>query len=73
MTTRLIFRGLCSNEVNPIGPRYESAVFPLLLLLVRILKGAWMSVSCECWELLGRGVSDELITHTEESYRVWCV
>ena len=35
--------------------------------------GAWMSVCCECCVLSGRGLCDELITHPEESYRLWCV
>jgi len=32
-----------------------------------------MSVCCECCVLSGRGLCDELITHPEESYRLWCV
>ena len=28
---------------------------------------------CKCCVLLGRGLCDELITHPEESYRLWCV
>jgi len=32
-----------------------------------------MSVCCECCVLSGRGLSDELITRPEESYRLWCV
>jgi hypothetical protein len=32
-----------------------------------------MSVSCECCVLSGRGLCDGLVTHTEESYRLWCV
>jgi len=28
----------------------------------------WMSVCCECCVLSGRGLCDELITSTEESY-----
>jgi hypothetical protein len=35
--------------------------------------GAWMSVCRECCVLSGRGLCDELITHPEESYRLWCV
>jgi len=31
------------------------------------------SVCCECCVLSGRGLCDELITRTEESYRLWCV
>ena len=32
-----------------------------------------MSECCECWVLSGRGLCDKLITHPEESYRLWCV
>ena len=32
-----------------------------------------MSVCCQCCVLSGRGLCDELITHPEESYRLWCV
>ena len=32
-----------------------------------------MSVCCECCVLSGRGLCDELITRTEESYRLWRV
>jgi hypothetical protein len=33
---------------------------------------AWMYLSCECCVLSGRGLCDELITRSEESYRL-CV
>jgi hypothetical protein len=33
----------------------------------------WMSVSCECCVLSGRGLCDGLIPRPEEFYRVWCV
>jgi hypothetical protein len=33
----------------------------------------WMSVSCECCVLSGRGLCDGLVTRPEESYRMWCV
>jgi len=33
----------------------------------------WMFVSCECFVLSGAGVRVRLITHPEESYRLWCV
>jgi hypothetical protein len=39
----------------------------------KIPPGAWMSVSCECCVLSGRGLCDELVNRPEESYRVWCV
>ena len=32
-----------------------------------------MFVCCECRVLSGRGLRDELITHPEESYQLWCV
>ena len=32
-----------------------------------------MFVCCECCVLSGRGLCDELITRTEESYRLCCV
>ena len=35
--------------------------------------GAWMFVCCDCCVLSGRGLCDELITCSEESYRLWCV
>jgi len=38
----------------------------LLKLWVRIPPGAWMSVSCECCVLSGRGLCDELITRPEK-------
>ena len=37
------------------------------------LPGAWMSVSCECCVLSGRGLCDGPIPLPEESYRLWCV
>jgi hypothetical protein len=42
-------------------------------LRVRILPGAWTSVSFECCVLSSGGICDGLITHPEESYRMWCV
>jgi len=32
-----------------------------------------MFFCCECCELSGRGLCDELLTRPEESYRLWCV
>jgi hypothetical protein len=55
------------------GLRRGSAAACLLGLWVRIPPGAWMSVSCECCVLSGRGLCDGLITRPEESYRMWCV
>jgi hypothetical protein len=45
----------------------------LLGLWVRIPSRVWMSLSCECCVLSGRGLCVGLITRPEESYRVWCV
>ena len=53
--------------------RRRSAAARLLGLWVRIQPGAWMSVSCECCMLSGRGLCDGVITRPEESYRLWCV
>ena len=57
----------------PRGLRRRTAAVRMLTLWVRIPPGAWMSVSCECCVLSGSGLWDELITRTEESYRLWCV
>ena len=39
--------------------------------------GRWpaeiVGVCCECLVLSGRGLCDELIPRSEESYRLWCV
>jgi hypothetical protein len=42
-------------------------------LWVRIPPGKWMSLSCECCVLWGRGLCVGLITRAEKSYRMWCV
>ena len=48
-------------------------VFRLFIhYLVPVPVAAW-SKCCECCVLSGRGLSDELITRPEESYRLWCV
>jgi len=56
----------------PRGLRRISEAARLLGLQGRIPPGAWLSVSCECCMLSGRGLCDELITRPEESYWV-CV
>ena len=55
------------------GLRRSSAAAHLLRLWVRIPAGAWKCVCCECCLFLDRGLCNELITHPEESYRLWCV
>jgi hypothetical protein len=57
----------------PRGLRRVSAAARFLGIRVRIPPGAWMSVSCECCVLSGRGLYLWLIIHPEESYRVWRV
>ena len=57
----------------PRGQRPGSVAVCSLELRVWIPQGAWMSVSCECCVLPGRGLCVGLITRPEESYRVWCV
>ena len=44
------------------GLRRSFVVARLLRLWVRIPKGAWIFVCCECCVLLGRGLCDERIT-----------
>jgi hypothetical protein len=57
----------------PRGLRRGTAAAILLVLWVRIPPVSWMSVSCDCCVLSGRGLCVGLITCPEESYRVWCV
>jgi len=64
---------IVSRFLWPRGLKRRFAIAHLLRLWVRIPPGAWMSVCCECCVLSGRGLCDELITHAEESYQVWCV
>ena len=53
--------------------RLECAAARLLGLRVRIAPEVWMSVCCQCSVLSGRSLCVRLITHPEESYRLWCV
>jgi len=53
------------------GPRCGFAAACLQGFWARILPGARMFVSFECFVLLGRGFCVELITHPEGSYRLW--
>ena len=56
---------------NPVAARSKTGKASRPLgLRVRILPGAWVSVSCECCVLSGRGLCDGLITRPLESYRV---
>jgi hypothetical protein len=58
---------------SSVGLMGGSAAVRFLGLRVRILPAAWMSVSCECRVLSGRGLCVGLITSPEESYQLWCV
>ena len=62
-----------SRSQWPRDLRRWSAAARLLRSWVQIPPGAWIFVCCECCVLPGRGLCDELITRTEESYRLWCV
>jgi hypothetical protein len=55
------------------GLRRGSAASGLLVSWVRISLEAWISVCCQCCVLSGRCLYVGLITHREESYRVWRV
>jgi hypothetical protein len=66
----LIFKH--SRSRWPCGLRCRSAAARLLGLRVRVSPGAWMSFSCECCLLSGRGLCDGPISHPGESYRM-CV
>ena len=70
--TLLSYVIICRSQW-PCGQRRRSAAARLLRSWVRIPSGAWMFVCCECCVLSGRGLCDELITHPEESYRLWCI
>jgi len=50
-----------------------SAAPRMLVLRLRILLKAWMLVSDVTVCCVGRGLCEELITHSEESYRMRCV
>jgi len=55
------------------GLRRRSAAARLLRLWIRITPGTWLFVCWACCVLSGRGLCNELITRSEESYRLWCV
>jgi hypothetical protein len=55
------------------GIRRGFLAAPSLELWVRIPPWAWMSVSCECCVLSGRGLCDGPITRSKESYWLCCV
>jgi len=59
-------------QMKPRSLRRRSTAARLLGLRARIPSVTWVSSSCECRVLSGRGLCDELITRPEGSYRV-CV
>ena len=63
------FKGLLSAERFqwPRGLRRGFAATRLIGLWVRLISGAWMSVSCECCMLSDRGLCVGLITRPEDS------
>jgi hypothetical protein len=75
VSSNVIVKGIhnMSRSQWPRGLRRGSAAARLLRLRVWIPPGVWMSVSCECCVVSGRGLYVEPITRPEESFRVWCV
>jgi len=72
----LVFRVKRNGRSHwPLGLGRGSAAAVLLALWVRIPPGAWISLSCECCVLSGRGLGVGPITCPEESYleRFVCV
>jgi hypothetical protein len=66
-------------SMTPVGVKptisisERPAAAHLLKSWVRIPRGAWIFVCCECCALSGRGLCNELIARPEESYRLYCV
>ena len=55
---------------RPCDLRRGSSAARLLRSWVRIPRGTWTFVCCECCVLSGRGLCDGLITRPDESYRL---
>ena len=70
--TRNIYINLCRTQWQR-GLRRDSAAARLLVIVGSNPAGSYMSLSCECCALSGRGLCDAPITRSEESYRMWCV
>jgi len=74
-------RGLCDGLITrPEEPYGCLSVVSVVCCQVEVCATGWslvqrspMDVCRECWVLSGRGLCDALITHPEESYRLWCV
>jgi hypothetical protein len=63
----------CYETAWPSGLRHGSTAALSMVLRVRFPPETWMSVSCECCVLSGRGLCDRPITRQEGSYQAWCV
>jgi hypothetical protein len=70
ITWRYQYLGLISAAARPTAWVCGRT---LLEFRVRVLPGAWISVSCECCVSSDRCLCVRLVTRTQESYRVWCV
>jgi len=66
------FRNICRPQWTRRLTRGPAAA-RMLGLRVRILPWAWLSLSCACFVLPGRGLCVRLITRPEDSCRVRCV
>jgi hypothetical protein len=76
----LIFRfsGFGGVEVVcwPLVPKFAGSNPAEAVGFLRVNKNpqhVGMFVCCDCCVLSGRGLCDELITRSQESYRQWCV
>ena len=74
-TSRVITGGYSFHSPIPAAARSKAWVCGRSLagIVGSNPPGAWMSVSCECSVLSGRGFCVGLITRPEESYLAWCV
>jgi hypothetical protein len=65
------------NPTNliPVAARLNTSVCGRSLrgIACSNVRVTWISVSCDCCVLSGRGLSVGLISPPEESYRMWCV
>jgi len=55
------------------GLRHGATAIRFLGFRVRILPGAWIFVSCECYMLSSTGLCEGLMTRPEVPYSVWVV